>query len=96
MAEIVRVHHPDVVKKLLEQCLQKFYWIRGLEGMRKRPSTSELIDWIGALIQAGIPPNQVAKEIPFLGTLVKRKEDLDVVDQGGDRMSAMRNRGQWR
>jgi MoxR-like ATPase len=83
MADIVRVHHPDVGKKLLEQCLQKFYWIRSLDGLRKRPSTSELIDWIGALLQAGISHSEVAKAIPFLGTLIKRKEDYDVVEQGG-------------
>ena len=83
MADIVRVHHPDVGKKLLEQCLQKFYWIRSLDGLRKRPSTSELIDWIGALLQAGISHSEVAKVIPFLGTLIKRKEDYDVVEQGG-------------
>ena len=83
MADIVRVHHPDVGKKLLEQCLQKFYWIRSLDGLRKRPSTSVLIDWIGALLQAGISPSEVSKAIPFLGTLIKRKEDYDVVEQGG-------------
>jgi MoxR-like ATPase len=96
MADIVRVHHPDVARKLLEQCLQKFYWIRGLDGLRKRPSTSELVDWIGALIQAGIPPAQVSKEIPFLGTLIKRKEDLEVLERGGDRTSSARGREYWR
>jgi MoxR-like ATPase len=83
MADIVRVHHPDVGRKLLEQCLQKFYWIRSLDGLRKRPSTSELIDWIGALLQAGVSPAEVSKAVPFLGTLIKRKEDYDVVEQGG-------------
>ena len=90
MAEIVRVHHPDVGKKLLTQCLEKFYWLRDLSGLRKRPSTSELIDWIGALIAAGIPPKKVAKEIPFLGTLIKKPEDLEVAERGG------RGRGMWR
>lgn len=83
MADIVRVHHPDIEKKLLEQCLNKFYWLRGVEGVRKRPSTSELIDWIGALVAAGIPPSVVAKEIPFLGALVKKPEDLEAVVGGG-------------
>jgi MoxR-like ATPase len=83
MADIVRVHYPDIEKKLLEQCLNKFYWLRGVEGVRKRPSTSELIDWIGALVAAGIPPSVVAKEIPFLGALVKKPEDLEAVVGGG-------------
>ena len=93
MTDIVKVHHPDIGRKLLDQCLQKFYWIRSLEGIRKRPSTSELIDWIGALMQAGISPSEVSKAIPFLGTLIKRREDLDVVEQGG--RSSTRSRGIW-
>jgi MoxR-like ATPase len=83
MAQIVRVHHPDVADKLLGQCLEKFYWLRDLPGLRKRPSTSELIDWIGALIAAGIPPKRIQREIPFLGTLIKKPEDMDVVERGG-------------
>jgi MoxR-like ATPase len=91
MADIVRVHHPDVGKKLLKQCLQKFYWLRDVDGLRKRPSTSELIDWIGALLCAGIPRDRVAKEIPFLGTLIKKPEDLEAVERasGG-------RKGLWR
>jgi MoxR-like ATPase len=85
MADIVRVHYPEIAKKLLEQCLAKFYWLRGVEGMRKRPSTSELIDWIGALIAAGIPADRVAKEIPFLGALVKKPEDVEAIERGGQR-----------
>ncbi|MDD5308851.1 MAG: MoxR family ATPase [Deltaproteobacteria bacterium] len=89
MAEIVRVHHPDVNAKLLKQCLQKFYWLRGLEGVRKRPSTSELIDWLGALMAAGVPAEQVEREIPFLGALIKKPEDLDVaLDKGGPTASS--------
>jgi MoxR-like ATPase len=83
MTDIVRVHHPDIDKKLLKQCLEKFYWLRDLNGLRKRPSTSELIDWIGALIAAGIPSQRVASEMPFLGALVKKPEDLEVVERGG-------------
>jgi MoxR-like ATPase len=94
MAEIVRVHHPDVNAKLLKQCLQKFYWLRGLDGLRKRPSTSELIDWLGALVAAGIPAEQVAREIPFLGALVKKPEDLDVVEGKGE--PAVPSRNFWR
>ncbi len=87
MSEIIKVHYPELVQKLLDQCLEKFYWLRSLEGMRKRPSTSELIDWIGALVHAGITPAEISKTIPFLGTLIKRKEDLDVVE-APERMSS--------
>ncbi len=94
MTDIVRVHYPDMNKKLLAQCLNKFYWLREVQGLRKRPSTSELIDWIGALIAAGIPHGQVAKEIPFLGTLIKKPEDVVAVEQGGK--GGTRQRSMWR
>jgi MoxR-like ATPase len=77
MTEIVRVHHPGIGDSLLEQCLAKFYWLRQVKGLRKRPSTSELIDWIGALLAAGVQPGQLAKEIPFLGALIKKEEDVE-------------------
>jgi MoxR-like ATPase len=89
MADIVRVHYPDIAKKLLESCLAKFYWLRDVEGVRKRPSTSELIDWIGALVAAGIPADRVAKEIPFLGALVKKPEDLEAIERGGQRKRSL-------
>jgi len=79
MADIVKVHHPDIASKLLQQCLTKFYWLREIRGVRKRPSTSELVDWIGALSAAGIPHQQIADEIPFLGSLIKKEEDVELV-----------------
>ncbi len=82
MTEIVRVHHPDIGDSLLEQCLARFYWLRDVRGLRKRPSTSELIDWIGALVAAGIPAERVAAEIPFLGALIKKEEDVDAIARG--------------
>jgi MoxR-like ATPase len=84
MSRIVHVHHPDIKDKLLKQCLARFYWLRELRGLRKRPSTSELVDWIGALIAAGIPADEIAKEIPFLGALIKKAEDMEIVDRGGE------------
>jgi len=90
MADIVRVHHPDIGSKLLQQCLTKFYWLREIRGIRKRPSTSELVDWIGALIAAGIPHETIVSEIPFLGSLIKKEEDIDLVAKasgGGDHRS---------
>jgi MoxR-like ATPase len=79
MTEIVRVHHPDIAAKLLEQCLAAFYWLRNIHGLRKRPSTSELVDWIGALIAAGIPADGIAEKMPFLGALIKKEEDVETV-----------------
>src|SRR5438552_13604386 len=54
MARIGRVHHPRLETQLLEQALGAFYSLRDVQGLRKRPSTSELIDWIAALKRAGI------------------------------------------
>jgi len=85
MAEIVAVHHPKLNEKLLKQCLEKFYWLRELHGLRKLPSTSELIDWIGALLAAGISHKELNREIPFLGAMIKKPEDLDVVARGSNR-----------
>lgn len=83
MEEIVHVHFPKIEKKLLREALKKFYWIREFDMLRKKPSTSELIDWLQALILGGISEKDVEKEIPFLGTLLKKKEDIDIVDKSG-------------
>ena len=76
MARIVRVHHPELEPRLLEQALQSFYALRDLEGLRKRPSTSELIDWIAVLKRAGIASVELEQGMPFLGALLKREQDL--------------------
>ncbi|HEX4385550.1 MAG TPA: MoxR family ATPase [Myxococcales bacterium] len=76
MTRIVRVHHPDLDAKLLEQALKAFYSLRDLQGLRKRPSTSELIDWIAVLRRAGIATVELEAGMPFLGALLKREQDL--------------------
>jgi len=77
MEEIVKVHFPDIQKKLLQESLKAFYALRQIEDFRKKPSTSELIDWIRALIAGGIPLENIAREIPFAGTLLKKETDHD-------------------
>ncbi|MEZ4267278.1 MAG: MoxR family ATPase [Myxococcota bacterium] len=79
MTEIVQVHFPNLGQDLLEVALTAFFRLRGVEGLRKRPSTSELIDWIGALVATGVNPDRLRTELPFLGTLLKREQDLAVV-----------------
>ena len=83
MEDIVNVHYPDIDKKLLREALKKFYWIRQFDMLRKKPSTSELIDWLQALMVGGISVKQIEKEIPFLGTLLKKKEDTDLIEKSG-------------
>lgn len=79
MSDIVRVHHPEVEKKLLEQCLMKFYWLREQPDIRKYPSTSELIDWIAALRRSGVSSKQIESSLPFLGVLLKRETDIETL-----------------
>ena len=76
MARIVRVHHPDLDGKLLDQTLGAFYQLRDVQGLRKRPSTSELIDWIAVLRRAGVTSVELDESLPFLGALLKREQDL--------------------
>jgi MoxR-like ATPase len=79
MRDIVQVHHPDLEENLLRQTLVAFYWLRDQPEVRKRPSTSELIDWIAALRRAGIDAAAMEKSLPFLGVLLKREQDLNAV-----------------
>ncbi len=81
MEDIVRVHHPDVEEELVQQVLLRFYWLRDLPQLRKRPSTSELIDWIAALVRGGVEPETLLTEIPFLGVLLKRERDIEVAER---------------
>jgi len=77
MERIVRVHHPNLEKRLLEQAMEAFYTLRNIPNIQKKPSTSELIDWLQALVVGGINPNKIKQDLPFLGVLLKKNEDLD-------------------
>ncbi len=83
MMDIVKVHYPDIEKKLVKEAMKRFYWIREFDMLRKKPSTSELVDWLQALIAGGISTKLLEKELPFLGTLLKKKEDVDLVIKSG-------------
>ncbi len=75
---IVRVHHPGLDDALLGAALEAFYVLRSFDGLRKRPSTSELIDWVQALLIAGIPAERVREELPFLGVVLKTPHDVEL------------------
>jgi len=79
MRRVLRVHHPDLADKLLDQVIEVFYGLRQVQGLRKRPSTSELIDWVAALRRAGVDLGKVGGGIPFLGTLLKTEHDIGLV-----------------
>lgn len=79
MEEIVRVHFENIDENLLKQAMDTFYWIREIKEVRKKPSTSELIDWLNALAIGGIDPEVIRKNLPYLGVLIKKDEDMDIV-----------------
>jgi len=87
MRQIIDVHHPHLDTKLLDQVLIKFYWLREQPELRKRPSTSELVDWISALLRSGMTVEKLEAHIPFVGALLKKEQDVDAVvrfdQQGG-------------
>lgn len=90
MERIVHVHHPRVEDQLADQAIKTFYEIRNMRRLRKRPSTSELIDWIAVLQRAGIDSIKLEENLPFLGALLKKEQDLVAF---ADQLSGGR---QWR
>ena len=88
MRKIVDVHHPGLEGALVEQAIETFYELRSMKRLRKRPSTSELVDWIAVLKRAGVRDVKLDKNLPFLGALLKKEQDLvSFADQlaGGSR-----------
>jgi len=77
MEKIVKVHFPDIQNNLLREAMKAFYLLREIDELRKKPSTAELIDWIQALMAGGISHERVFKEIPFVGTLLKKETDYE-------------------
>ena len=78
MRKIVDVHLPNLQANLVEAAFQRFYGLRRLDGIRKKPSTSELIDWLAVLSRAGIPAEELASRFPFPGILLKQEADLEL------------------
>ncbi len=75
MKNIVRVHHPRIDELLVEQAIKAFYRLRTIDRLRKRPSTSELIDWLLVLSRADVDAERLTREVPFLGVLLKKEQD---------------------
>ena len=76
MAKIIRVHFPVLEMGLLDKAMNAFYALRDQRVLQKKPSTSELIDWIRALQIGGISPEEITKTMPFAGVLLKKSEDM--------------------
>ena len=65
----------------MQQALAAFYWVRELRGIEKKPSTSELVDWLRAMVAGGIEPRRIEREIPFAGVLLKKDKDLQLLQK---------------
>ena len=81
MEQILAVHHPHLETALLDQVLVKFYWLRSQTDLRKKPSTSELIDWISVLLRSGMTADDIEQHIPFLGALLKNEQDTMALEK---------------
>ncbi len=87
MTEIVDVHFPGLKRELLREALESFYQVRDVPGLKKKPSTSELLDWIKLLLAEDIPPEALRsddnrKAIPPLhGALLKNEQDVHLFEQ---------------
>ena len=87
MQKIVDVHHPQIKKKLVKDALDIFFDIRKVPGMKKKPSTSELIDWLKLLMADDIPdeilkdrdPNKAIP--PLYGALIKNEQDVQLLER---------------
>ena len=77
MEEIVHVHFPTIQENLMKQAMDTFYSLRKMDDFRKKPSTSELVDWIRALIIGQISVENISRTVPFAGTLLKKETDLE-------------------
>ena len=79
MDEIVRTHFDKIDEHILSEAMDVFYLIRDEKSIKKKPSTSELIDWVNALQIGGISADTIKNALPFIGTVVKKDEDLETV-----------------
>lgn len=97
MRAIIDVHFPKLSEELLQSACKIFYGLREVPGLRKRPSTSELLDWIRALLASGaqFPKEDTPslKSIPFLGALVKMEEDVATLSRHSSRPVDVRTAG---
>ena len=81
MEEIINVHFGNIDQKLGQKALEAFYEIRKMDEIQKKPSTSELLDWIQALMISGVDIENLSSEMPFVGVLLKKNQDIDVMHE---------------
>jgi MoxR-like ATPase len=87
MQQIVDVHFPNIKKDMLSAALKQFYEVRNLPGLKKKPSTSELIDWLKLLVAEDIPLEVLQSKDdkvsvpPLVGALLKNEQDLNLFER---------------
>ena len=87
MKRIVRVHYPDIRDQLVQEALEVFFEVRDISGLKKRPSTSELIDWLKLLMSDDMPEEILrdrdpSRAIPPLyGALLKNEQDVHLLER---------------
>ena len=87
MQEIVKVHHPKIKQKLVKEALDIFFDVRKVPGLKKKPSTSELVDWLKLLMSDDLPDEilknrDASKAIPPLyGALIKNEQDVQLLER---------------
>ena len=87
MQEIVKVHHPKIKQKLVKEALDIFFDVRKVPGLKKKPSTSELVDWLKLLMSDDLPDEilknrDATKAIPPLyGALIKNEQDVQLLER---------------
>ena len=87
MREIVDVHYPAIAQDLVQEALEVFFDVRAIPGMKKKPSTSELIDWLKLLMADDIP-DEILKDRdptkaipPLYGALIKNEQDVHLLER---------------
>ena len=86
MTDIVHAHYDNIEDHLLEMAMRAFYRVRDLPTVAKKPSTSELLDWLQALRLGGVDPEKIEEELPYAGILLKKTEDLTAVKNAKTRV----------
>jgi MoxR-like ATPase len=85
MQQIVEVHHPNVKSNLLSEALETFFDLREVNGIKKKPSTSELIDWMKLLLADDIAQSTLIDKksdvVPLLGALIKNEQDSHLLEK---------------
>jgi len=87
MSQIINVHYPDIKERLVKQALASFYEVRDVPGLKKKPSTSELLDWLKLLMNEDIDPETLREQDagklipPLHGALIKNEQDVHLFER---------------